>query len=199
MSGTPVWRAGKKGVHRLQPEVSVLRVCGQVSLVRAAAGLDGAWGSAGAAGLLLLRSLQAEFSPLLRRTGLVGRDQPGADAAGLFGSHVVAICRCGRVRAQAACRRARAGIDRPALHGRGRRVVCGRNRKRGGWSSRRNTWWTSGSASSCKLLLPGSKPGKPHDRRGRWIVFSPATRGEQPRGTPIQTGLRLGESNHSPL
>jgi len=36
----------------------------QVSLVSAAAGVDGAWGSEGAAGLLLLRPVPAEFSPL---------------------------------------------------------------------------------------------------------------------------------------
>ena len=64
MSGKPVWRAGKKGVHRVQPDLPILRVCGEVSLLSAAASVDGAWRSEGGAGLLLLWPVQAEFYSL---------------------------------------------------------------------------------------------------------------------------------------
>jgi hypothetical protein len=62
--GKPAWRAGKKGVRRMQRDVSVLPVCGEVSLLSAAASVDGAWGSEGGAGLLLLWPVQAEFYSL---------------------------------------------------------------------------------------------------------------------------------------
>ena len=97
----------------------------QVSLLPAAAGLDGAWGSARPAGLLLLRPLQAEFSSLRRRAGAGGRDQSGADAAGLFGGDVAAVCRRGRGCAEALRRSAGVGLDGAALHGRGRRAFAG--------------------------------------------------------------------------
>src|SRR5581483_5596731 len=40
MSGKAVWRAGKKGVRRVQRDVSLLRTCGEVSFVSAATGVD---------------------------------------------------------------------------------------------------------------------------------------------------------------
>ena len=54
----------KKGVRRVQRNLSRLPVCGEVPLVSAAAGVDGPWGDEGPAGLLLLRPVQAEFHSL---------------------------------------------------------------------------------------------------------------------------------------
>jgi hypothetical protein len=54
----------KKGLHRLQPELPALRLCGQIPFVSAAAGAHRARRGASRAGLLLLRSLQAELLAL---------------------------------------------------------------------------------------------------------------------------------------
>jgi hypothetical protein len=68
-SGKLVWRAGKKGLRRVERNVPLLRLRGQVSLVSTTAVVDGSWGSDGSASLLLLRPVSAEFPPLRRGVG----------------------------------------------------------------------------------------------------------------------------------
>ena len=77
------------------------------------------------------------FLPYDDVLGLGGRDQSGVDAAGLLGRNVAAVCGRGRgcaasVFPECACRPRRCCVA-PKGPGNG----CGRNRKKGGWSSRR--------------------------------------------------------------
>ena len=125
MSGKPAWRAGKKGVRRLQRDVCVLLLRRQVPLVPAAAARDGAWGGLGATGLLLLRPVPAELSSLRRGVGPGGRGQPRPDAAGRSGGDVAAVRRCGSRPAAAVRRGAAVGLDGAARHGRGGRAFTG--------------------------------------------------------------------------
>src|SRR5262249_28216621 len=116
MSGKPVWRRGKKGVHRVQPDLPVLRVCGEVSLLPAAVGGDRAWRLESSTGLLLLPSVPAELHSLRRGAGTHGRHQSGADAAGMSGRDAAALCRCGERYSQALCGSASVDLDRAAEH-----------------------------------------------------------------------------------
>src|SRR5262249_9396084 len=93
----------KKGVHRGPRDVSVRHVGRQGSLVPGAAAVDGAWGTEGSAGALLLRPVPAEFPSRRRRAGAGGRDPSGGDAAGVFGRDAVAVCGRGRGGTQALC------------------------------------------------------------------------------------------------
>src|SRR5207249_9845699 len=70
MSGKRAWRAGKKGVRRMQRDMPALYVCSEVSLVSAAPRVDGAWGTEDSAGVLLLRPVPAEFPPDRKSTRL---------------------------------------------------------------------------------------------------------------------------------
>src|SRR5579863_3282037 len=124
-SGRPRWLAGKKGVRRLQRDLSPLPVRRQVPLLPAAARADGAWRGAGAARLLLLWPVPAELPSLRRGPGAGGRDQPRADAAGLPGGDLGAVWRRGRGCAAALCPRARVAVHGAARHGRGRDPLTG--------------------------------------------------------------------------
>src|SRR5437588_11268608 len=102
-SGKPLWRAGKKGLRRLQPELPVLRLCRQIPVLPTAAAADGAWRGAAGAGLLLLPALPSEFRALRRGAGAGRRDQSGAAALGVLGGQALALRRRRRGCGAAVC------------------------------------------------------------------------------------------------
>ncbi len=78
-SGKPAWRAGKKGVRRVQRELRALRVRGQIPLVPAASARDDSWGRLDATGLLLFicGRCRRGFLPYDEALGLTDEVSPG--------------------------------------------------------------------------------------------------------------------------
>src|SRR5271165_1933333 len=124
-SGKPPWRAGKKGLRRLQHRLLAVPARRQIPLLPGAVLADAARRRATPAGLLLLPALPPRVLPLRRGLGLGRRDQPGAATAGLLGRHAAAVHGCRRGPVAALRQRAFVGIDGVALHPGGRRTLAG--------------------------------------------------------------------------
>src|SRR5260370_888226 len=119
-SGKPLWRAGKKGVRRLQRDLLGMRTGCQIPLLSNVPTVDAAWGSETAACLLLLPALPSKLLSLRQRAWPGRWHQSRLAAAGVLVRDTGAVCRCCRRRVAALCQRAAIDFDGAALHRGGR-------------------------------------------------------------------------------